>query len=99
MPGALTLLSPSGSVAASSTQRYTWKADVAATWYELYVARNGSPFGDHWYTLTDSVVDTATGNFAVDVSVHGTGTYQWYVRGWGPDGLGTWSSSMTFQVP
>jgi hypothetical protein len=63
------------------------------------VARNGSAFGDHRYTLTDSVVDTATGNFAVDVSGHSTGTYQWYVRGWGPDGLGTWSTSLIFQVP
>ena len=99
MPGAITPVSPSGSVATGSTQRYTWKADAASTWYELYVVRNGSAFGDHWYTLTNSVVDTATGNFAVDVSGHSAGTYQWYVRGWGPDGLGTWSSNLTFQVP
>jgi hypothetical protein len=98
VPGAITLVSPSGSVAAGSTQRYTWKADAAATWYELYVARNGSAFGDHWYTLTDSVVDTATGNFAVDVSGHSAGTYQWYVRGWGPDGLGPWSGPDSFSV-
>jgi hypothetical protein len=99
VPGALTLVSPSGSVAAGSTQRYTWIADAAATWYELYVARNGSAFGDHWYTLTDSVVDSATGSFAVDVSGHTSASYQWWVRGWGPDGLGTWSASLTFQVP
>jgi hypothetical protein len=76
VPGAITPVSPSGSVATGSTQRYTWKADAASTWYELYVVRNGSAFGDHWYTLTNSVVDTATGNFAVDVSGHSTGTYQ-----------------------
>ena len=99
LPGKVTLVSPSGSVAAGSTQRYTWKADPAATWYELYVVRNGSAFGDHWYTLTDSVVDTTTGSFVVDLSGHSTGTYQWYVRGWGPDGLGIWSSNLTFQVP
>ena len=97
-PGAITLVSPLGSVPAGSTQRYTWKADAAATWYELYVVRNGSAFGDHWYTLTDSVVDTATGNFAVDVSGHTSGNYQWYVRGWGPDGLGGWTTSLTFQI-
>jgi hypothetical protein len=99
VPGALTLVSPSGSTAAGSTQRYTWKADAAATWYELYVLRNGSAFGDHWYTLTDSVVDSAAGNFAVNVSGHTSGSYQWWVRGWGPDGMGAWSNNLTFQIP
>jgi hypothetical protein len=99
MPGALTLVSPAGSVAAGSTQRYTWKADAAAIWYELYATRNGGVFCDKWYTLTNSVVDSATGNFAVDVSGHTGGSYQWWVRGWSPDGLGPWSSNLTFQVP
>ena len=101
VPGAITLVSPSGSVAAGSTQRYTWKIDAAATWYRLYVQQNGSLFRDHWYTLTDSVVDIATGNFAVDVSGHTTGSYQWWVLGWGPDGTGAWSQQpgLTFQVP
>jgi hypothetical protein len=65
----------------------------------LYVARNGSAFSDHWYTLTDSVVNTATGNFAVDLSGHSAGIYQWYVVGWGPGRLGIWSTSLIFQVP
>ena len=96
VPGAITLVSPSGSVAGGSTQRYTWKADTNAVWYELYVTSSGGVFCDKWYTLTNSVVDSATGNFAVDVSGHGSGTYQWWVRGYGPDGLGTWSTSLTF---
>jgi hypothetical protein len=99
MPGVIPLVSPSGSVAAGSTQRYTWKADAAATWYELYATRNGGVFCDKWYTLTDSLVDPATGNFAVDLSGHSAGTYQWWVRSWGLDGLGTWSTNLTFQVP
>jgi hypothetical protein len=98
VPGALTLVSPSGSVGAGSIQRYTWNADAAATWYELYVLRNGSAFDDHWYTLTDSVVDSTTGNFAVDVNGHTAGTYQWWVRGWGPDGTGQWSASDSFSL-
>ena len=98
VPGAITLVSPSGSMAAGSTQRYTWKADPAATWYELYVIRSSSVFCNNWYTLSNSVVDITTGNFAVDVSGHSAGTYQWYVRGWGPDGLGPWSGSDSFTV-
>jgi hypothetical protein len=99
VPTNIVQLSPTGGVAAGSTQRYTWKADAAATWYELYVLRNGSAFGDHWYTLTDSVVDSATGNFAVDMSGHTSGSYQWWVRGWGPDGVGPWSGNLSFLVP
>ena len=99
LPGAITLVSPSGSVAAGSTQRYTWQADAAATWYQLYVVRNGGAFANQWYTLTNSVVDPATGNFAVDVGGQSAGTYQWWVRGWSPDGVGPWSSNLTFQVP
>jgi hypothetical protein len=99
VPGALTLVSPSGNGAPGSTQRYTWRADTAATWYELYVLRNGSAVGDKWYTLTDSVLASTTGNFVVDLSGHTSGNYQWWVRGWGPDGLGLWSGSLTFPVP
>jgi hypothetical protein len=98
VPGAITLVSPSGSMAAGSTQRYTWKADPAATWYELYVIRSSSVFCNNWYTLSNSVVDITTGNFAVDVSGHSAGTYQWYVRGWGPDGMGPWSGPDSFSV-
>ena len=97
MPGAITLVSPSGSVAAASTQRYIWEADAEATWYELYVVRDGSMFCDTWFTLSNSV--GTSGNFAVDVGGHTQGGYQWYVRGWSPDGLGPWSGPLTFALP
>jgi hypothetical protein len=97
VPGAITLVSPPGGDD-GSTQRYTWKADPAATWYELYVTKGSGGFCDNWYTLTNSV-DSTAGNFAVDVDGHTTGSYQWWVRGWSPDGMGTWSSSLTFQFP
>jgi hypothetical protein len=99
VPGAIALLSPTGNLAAGSTQRYTWKADPAAVWYELYVTRDGALFADKWFTLSNSVVGSATGNFAVDVSGHGGGTYQWYVRGWSPDGFGPWSGPASFTIP
>jgi hypothetical protein len=91
------LVSPAGSVNGSPTQRYTWQADPSVTWYELYITRNGGVFFDRWYASTNSLVDIATGNFAVDVSGHGPGIYQWWVRGWSPDGLGTWSGGLNFR--
>jgi hypothetical protein len=97
VPGAITLISPSAlNAQAPGTVRYTWQADAAATWYELYVVQNGTVFKDKWFTLTDSV--GAAGSFGVDVDGHSRGTYQWWVRGWSPDGLGPWSGPMSFEV-
>ena len=75
VPGAITPVSSSDSFVPSSTRRYVWQADPAATWYELYVTHNGSVFCDQWYASTNSLVDIATGNFAVDVIGHGGGTH------------------------
>jgi hypothetical protein len=91
------LISPAGTVIGSPTQRYTWQADPSVTQYELYITRNGGAFFDRWYASTNSLVDIATGNFAVDVSGLGAGSYQWWVRGWSPDGLGTWSDGLNFR--
>lgn len=98
VPVAVTLVAPAGNVASASAQRYTWKADQAAIWYELYISKDGQFFFDRWFTLTNSVVDLATGNFAVDVTGHGPGAYQWWVRGWSPDGCGPWSSAGGFTI-
>jgi len=99
VPNTIALISPAGSATATATQRYTWNADPAATRYELYIIRNGSLLLDQWFSLTNSVVDSATGDFAVDVTAGGPGAYLWYVRGWSPDGLGAWSDAMSFQTP
>ena len=95
VPNTITLLSPAGIVAVNGAQRYTWMVDPAATRYELYIEKDGSLFLDQWFTLADSVVDSATGNFAVDLSGIGSGTYLWWVRGWSPAGSGPWSDRMS----
>jgi len=99
VPGTITQLSPAVSVPASSLQRYTWRADSAANLYELYILRNGQLFYDQWIASTNSVVDISTGNFAVDVTGHSPGTYQWWARAWSPDGMGAWSAGLTFLAP
>ena len=99
VPNAIALISPAGTAPANVTQRYTWKTDPAAAWYELYITRNGSLFLDQWFSLTNSVVDSATGDFVVDVSGGGSASYRWSVRAWSPDGYGAWSDAMSFQIP
>src|ERR1017187_1496590 len=95
---AVALVSPSGSLPTASTLRYDWKADPNATWYELYIFSNGRVFCDKWYASTNLLVDRATGTLAVDVVGHAAGTYQWYIRGWSPEGFGPWSSAGGFSV-
>jgi formylglycine-generating enzyme required for sulfatase activity len=98
IPGAITLISPAGTVTGDPTQRYTWNSDPSATWYELYVLRGGTVFHDQWHTLSNSVADPSSGTFALDLGNHVNGRYQWWVRGWSPDGLGPWLNSLTFQL-
>jgi hypothetical protein len=95
VPATIALLSPAGIVAVNGSQIFTWVADPAATSYELYIEMDGSLFLDQSFTLADSVVDSSTGDFAVNLSGVGSGTYQWWVRGWSPAGYGPWSNSLT----
>lgn len=97
VPAAIVALTPRGTAGDSATQRYQWQVDAAATRYQLYINRDGSVFHDQWYDAAHSVLDPATGKFAVDVPGHSPGTYQWWVRGWGPEGMGTWSDAVTFR--
>jgi len=99
VPGAITPGFPFGQRGGwFRSKRFTWRADTNAVQYELYVTHNGSLFSDKGFTLGDSMVDSATGNFAVDVSGHTAGSYQWYVRGGSPCGLGPWSGPMNFSL-
>jgi hypothetical protein len=91
LPSTIALLSPSGTAALNGTQRFTWTADPAATRYELRIERDGSSYFNRWFSLADSVMDGATGSFAVDLTGIGTGTYFWWVRGSSPAGDGPWS--------
>jgi len=81
--------SPTGGVAiASASVDYQWAADNRAVWYQLWSGRNGAGFHQQWYSAA-TVVSGATAT--ATVGNHMWGEHQWYVRGWGPDGLGSWS--------
>lgn len=92
VPGVITLVSPSG-LKQGTTHNYTWNKDAHATWYHLYVNRNGSKWLDQWFQTS------GTGQFSVNVSGHTPGaTYQWWVESWSPGGYGPWSSAMSFTI-
>ena len=86
-------LSPDHACLNDQVVNYQWVADPCATWYQLWAARNGEVGINEWF---------AAGSAAATITRpwggHPFGEYQWWVRGWGPDGMGPWSSGARFTV-
>ena len=92
-PGQCRLLSPTGGVAvATGSVTCRWIPDPRARWYQLWCGLNGGNVVDKWYESSSIVHHGA----ATSIPGHGWGDYAWYVRGWGPDGMGPWSDAGAF---
>ena len=93
-PGKIVLAAPLRGVCVPlGILNYQWYADVGATWYELWCDRNGSAFSDNWYRAADIVSGSSA---SILGAILDWGDYVWYVRGWGPDGMGKWSYAGEF---
>jgi acyl-CoA thioesterase-1 len=91
LPGAMTQLAPTGTELTGTSFTYRWEADANTLWYNLLIQRNGATWQDLWYPAAAVATMTAS------VAGHPPGSsYFWRVRGWGNDGMGTWSAGMTF---
>lgn len=88
-PDAISLIRPSGSIS-SDQNDFVWQGDADATWYRLWIQRDGgAAVHDLWYAATGD------GEIAVSVQV-APGAYSWWLQPWGPDGFGPWSGPMHF---
>jgi len=93
-PSAPSLISPTGGVdVAAGSVAYQWGHDTRATWYQHWYRADGNNPSSSWYQAGSVVVG---GTATLNVAGHGWGDYDWYVRGWGPDGMGDWSSGGLF---
>ncbi len=93
-PSAPSLVSPTGGVAvAAGDVAYQWEHDTRATWYQHWYRREGGDATSSWYEAASLVVG---GRATLNISGNRWGVYDWYVRGWGPDGMGDWSSGGEF---
>lgn len=81
---------PDGGYISSSTVEYSWDADLCASWYQLYVSRNNGQWLNKWYHLDQA------GEISLHVPGHSYGSYRWWIRGWGSDGIGAWSDASVF---
>jgi len=92
-PGAIALIGPQGEQAGHNLT-YRWEQDANATWYRLWVGRQGAgTWHDRWYNLTGE------GEAAVELADHPAGTFTWWLHAWGPDGFGPWSGPGEFTTP
>jgi hypothetical protein len=90
----MTGLTPDGVCMQPGRIDYVWDVDPCASWYQLWIGLGGKTFYAAWHetgllppgTVSQTVYD------------HVFGEYTWWIRGWGPDGMGAWTGPVTFDV-
>ncbi len=84
---------PTGRVAGVTYDpHFSWSIVPAATWYQVRLERNGSPYREPW--VSNSPSWWPSGPVALL-----PGEYEWYVRAWGPGvGTGPWSAMVEFSL-
>ncbi len=100
LPGAATLVSPSGTINTRSPV-YQWNAVPTATWYYVWVNNSATgPKFQQWYTAAQAGCASGTGTCTVAPgTVLPQGPAQWWVQTWNQYGYGPWSNAMSFVVP
>lgn len=92
VPGAVTHLVPAdGTELAGRRPELAWsEADPGATWYQLWINRDGVTYHSQWLDRT------RTWRSATDLPA---GEYRWWVQTWNSDGYGPWSDGAVFSIP
>lgn len=67
----------------------TWQPDPLATWYHVYMARDGAKFIGQWYNAAE--VCTAQ-TCRIEPPAIRNGAYTWWMAGWGPGGRGEYNN-------
>jgi hypothetical protein len=96
VPGAVTLIAPSGSTT-NPPPYYWWYEDSCATWYYLWVNGPSGNVIKQWYTSAQANCN-GTWCWVTNATTLPTGTNTWWVQTWNSAGYGPWSSGLTFTV-
>jgi matrixin len=97
VPGATTLLSPSGTIT-DRTPVYTWSLVPDATWYYVWVDDTTGNRVKDWHTAA-SVCSRGTGTCSTGTSADlSNGAATWRVQTWNEAGFGPWSAPNSFIV-
>jgi hypothetical protein len=97
VPGAVTLIAPSGSTT-NPPPYYWWYEDSCATWYYLWVnGPSGTAVIQQWYTAAQANCN-GTWCWVTNATTLPVGTNTWWVQTWNSAGYGPWSSGLTFTI-
>lgn len=88
-PGVSTPVSPSG-VASGNPPILTWSPADRATWYNVYIKKDGKVYWSKW--LQGVTTFSPGWTFA-------SGDYRWWIQTYGDYGYGPWSGMVEFTVP
>ena len=82
---------PSGSATITNRMpEFRWKVVPDATWYQIWIGRNGKKYFSKWINAT-------TWTPPSDMKY---GDYSWWLRAWGPSiGMQPWSDKQEFTIP
>lgn len=89
-PSEVLLISPiDGAAVEGPGVDYRWNSDENANWYQLW---SGKVVGGQTVKFFSKWFNNVTPGFITEYRTgHNEGSYEWYVRPWGPDGMGPWS--------
>ena len=86
---------------------FNWQGEARSTWYQIWVG-TVEPFETHhqeWYKASDLGCENMGLCEITPNKFFPTGSYEWYVQGWGPGGLssggviGGWAKGPSFSTP
>ncbi len=93
--GNVTTVSPTGLIA-TATPDFTWSAEDASTWYQLWVSDPNGTVVNRWYTAAQAgCAGGGTCSVSPGASV-APGQSRWWVRGWNASGAGPWTAAIAF---
>jgi hypothetical protein len=97
VPGAVTLVSPAGSVNdASGRITYTWQQNPNTAWYYLAgINSSGQLYLLEW--VSAAACDGSLCSYSVDEPLPG-GNYAWYVQPYNRAGYGSWGTGLSFNL-
>ena len=87
-PAATTPVAPTGALVGTVRPDFSWLSVTDASWYYLWIARNGSTHRTKWRSETNWLADA---DFP-------SGNYSWWVQTYNAAGYGPWSTGADFSI-
>lgn len=98
-PSAATLVSPAGTISASSPA-FVWNAVANASYYQLWVDDSTAQAKiKKWFTAAETGCPTGTGYCSVVSPLSlSAGAGRWWIQTWNENGYGPWSEGLSFTI-